>query len=181
MLVMTGVFRLLAEFAPDCLAGVSELVTGGEVLPPEHAVTVLTRNPGLMLVNGYGPTENTLFTTVHEIRTPAEVTDPVPIGLPIPNTRVYLLDDNHRLLPPGAVGELYAAGDGLAAGYAGDPAETGRQFGRFSPDIDERLYRTGDLARVDSHGRLRFLGRRDDQVQDLRLPGGARGGPARAS
>src|SRR5262249_23617212 len=70
-----------------------------------------------------------------------------------------------RLLPPGAVGELYAGGEGLAAGYLGDEAETARRFGHFSPDVPERLYRTGDLVRIDTRGRLRFLGRTDDQVK----------------
>jgi hypothetical protein len=89
----------------------------------------------------------------------------LPIGTALPGTRVYVLDERRRLVPPGAVGELYAGGEGLATGYLGDEAETARCFGHFSPDVPERLYRTGDLVRFDARGRLRFLGRRDDQVK----------------
>ncbi len=162
--LMTGLFRLLAEFTPSSFAGLEQLVTGGEVLPPYLVARVLSRNPGLLITNGYGPTENTLFTTVQQILTLDAVKDPLPIGVPVSNTRVYVLDDQHRLLPPGAIGELYAAGDGLAAGYL-DAEETAQRFGHFSPDVAERLYRTGDLARIDSSGLVQFLGRRDDQVK----------------
>jgi amino acid adenylation domain-containing protein len=160
-----GLFRLVEEFSPDSLGGLRQLLTGGDVLPHEHVARTLRRHPGLVVTNGYGPTENTTFTTTHSVRTPEDVDGPLPIGTPIPGTRVYVLDERFRLLPPGAVGELHAAGAGLADGYLGDDAETARRFGRFSPDVPERLYRTGDLVRLDRHGRLRFLGRTDDQVK----------------
>jgi amino acid adenylation domain-containing protein len=160
-----GLFRLVEEFSPDSLGGLRQLLTGGDVLPHEHVARTLRRHPGLVLTNGYGPTENTTFTTTHSVTRPEDVDGPLPIGTPIPGTRVYVLDENARLLPPGAVGELHAAGAGLADGYLGDDAETARRFGRFSPDVPERLYRTGDLVRLDSQGRLRFLGRTDDQVK----------------
>jgi acyl-CoA synthetase (AMP-forming)/AMP-acid ligase II len=78
---------------------------------------------------------------------------------------VYVLDSRGRLLMPGAVGELYTAGAGLASGYLNDRSETERAFGVFSPDVPARLYRTGDLVRLDGAGRLHFLGRADDQVK----------------
>jgi acyl carrier protein len=117
------------------------------------------------VTNGYGPTENTTFTTTHSVTSPDEVDGPLPIGRPVPGTRVYVLDARRRVLAPGAVGELYAAGAGLADGYLGNAAETARSFGAFSPDVPERLYRTGDVVRIDSRGRLCFLGRVDDQVK----------------
>ncbi|MET9125275.1 amino acid adenylation domain-containing protein [Streptomyces sp. NPDC004528] len=160
-----GLFRLVEEFAPESLAGVRQLLTGGDVVPHEHAARVLARHPGIVLTNGYGPTENTTFTTTHSVASPDEIDGPLPIGRPVPGTRVYVLDARRRLLPPGAVGELYAAGAGLADGYLGNAAETARSFGEFSPDVPERLYRTGDVVRVDSRGRLCFLGRADDQVK----------------
>jgi amino acid adenylation domain-containing protein len=160
-----GLFRLLAEFAPDSLGGLRQLLTGGDVVPHDHAARVLERHPGLAVTNGYGPTENTTFTTTHTVTDPARIDGPLPIGTPVPGTRVYVLDASGRLLPPGAVGELYTGGAGLADGYIGDRAETARRFGRFSPDVPERLYRTGDLVRFDSEGRLCFLGRTDDQVK----------------
>jgi acyl-coenzyme A synthetase/AMP-(fatty) acid ligase len=121
--------------------------------------------PGLVITNGYGPTENTLFTTTHTVRDRAEIDGPLPIGRPVAGTRVFILDRNARLVPPGAVGELYTSGAGLADGYLGDEVETRRRFGFFSTDIDERLYRTGDLVRLDSAGRVLFLGRVDKQVK----------------
>ncbi|RSM90726.1 non-ribosomal peptide synthetase [Kibdelosporangium aridum] len=160
-----GLFRLVEEFAPDSLGGLRQLISGGDVVPHDHVARVLKRHPGILITNGYGPTENTTFTATHTVTSPAEVDGPLPIGTPIPGTRVYVLDDRHRLIPPGAVGELYAAGAGLADGYVGDEQETARCFGHFSPDVPERLYRTGDLVRIDTHGRLRFLGRRDSQVK----------------
>jgi amino acid adenylation domain-containing protein len=160
-----GLFRVVEEFAPRSLAGLRQLLTGGDVVPHDHVARALTANPGLVITNGYGPTENTTFTTCHSVRSAAEVDGPLPIGVPIPGTRVYVLDERARLVPPGAVGELYVAGAGLADGYLGDAAETARAFGHFSPDVPERLYRTGDLVRVDTRGRLVFLGRRDDQVK----------------
>ncbi|KUO17332.1 non-ribosomal peptide synthetase [Streptomyces dysideae] len=160
-----GLFRLVEEFAPDSLGGLKQLLTGGDVVPHEHTARVLARHPGLVVTNGYGPTENTTFTTTHSVSSPDEADGPLPIGRPVPGTRVYVLDTHRRLLPPGAVGELYAAGAGLADGYLGDPDETARSFGEFSPDVPERLYRTGDVVRIDSRGRLTFLGRADDQVK----------------
>jgi amino acid adenylation domain-containing protein len=160
-----GLFRLAEEFAPDALGGLRQLVTGGDVVPHDHVVRALRRHPDLVITNGYGPTENTTFTTTHTVTSPDDVDGPLPIGRPIPGTRVYVLDERGRQVPPGAVGELYAAGDGLADGYVGDEAETAKRFGRFSPDLPERLYRTGDLVRLDTRGRLAFLGRADDQVK----------------
>ncbi|MCE6999214.1 amino acid adenylation domain-containing protein [Saccharothrix sp. S26] len=160
-----GLFRLVEEFAPDSFAGLRQLLSGGDVVPHDHVARVLRRHPGLVVTNGYGPTENTTFTTTYSVSDPEEVDGPLPIGTPLPGTRVYVLDERGRRVPPGAVGELYAAGEGLAVGYLDDEAETARAFGHFSPEIGERLYRTGDVVRLDTRGRLRFLGRRDDQVK----------------
>jgi amino acid adenylation domain-containing protein len=161
----SGLFRLVADHRPDAFAGLRQLLTGGDVVPPGQAARVLRVCPGLRLSNGYGPTENTTFTTVHHVDDPAEVTDPLPIGRPVPGTGVLVLDGAGRLVPPGGIGELYTYGAGLALGYVGPPDETARAFGRFSPETDRTLYRTGDLARWDGTGRLRFLGRRDRQVK----------------
>ena len=160
-----GLFGLVQEFAGESLAGLRHLMTGGDVVPYEHAMKALTKNPGLVITNCYGPTENTVVTTCYSVRDPASIDGPIPIGSPVPGTRIYVLDKRGRLLMPGAVGELYAAGDGLASGYVNDQAETDRVFGFFSPDVPERLYRTGDLVRIDGAGRLHFLGRADDQVK----------------
>lgn len=160
-----SLFRLIAKSRPKALAGLRWILTGGEVVPHESAARMLELHPGLVITNGYGPTENTTFTTTHTVRDSAEIDGPLPIGRPIAGTRVFVLDRNARLVPPGAVGELYAAGLGVADGYLYDEAGTRSRFGYFSPDVDERLYRTGDLVRLDPQGRLLFLGRVDMQVK----------------
>ncbi|WP_405710467.1 amino acid adenylation domain-containing protein [Streptomyces xanthophaeus] len=160
-----GLFRLVEEFAPDSFGKLKQLLTGGDVVPHDHTARALARHPGLVVTNGYGPTENTTFTTTHTVRGPQEVDGPLPIGTPVPGTRVYVLDERGRRVPPGAVGELYTGGEGLADGYAGDEAESARRFGHFSADVQERLYRTGDVVRLDTRGRLAYLGRSDDQVK----------------
>ncbi|WP_344668509.1 amino acid adenylation domain-containing protein [Catenulispora yoronensis] len=160
-----GLFRMVAQFAPDSVRGLRHLVTGGDVVSPEHVAKVLARHPDLVVTNGYGPTENTTFTTTHTVTAADDLDRPLPIGTPVAGTAVFVLDRRGRLLPPGAVGELYTSGAGLATGYLGDEAETRRRFGRFCPDVPDRLYRTGDLVRLDGAGRLAFLGRADDQVK----------------
>jgi amino acid adenylation domain-containing protein len=160
-----GLFRLVEEFAPDSFGGLKQLLTGGDVVPHDHAARALARHPRLVITNGYGPTENTTFTTTHTVRRPEDVLGPLPIGSPVPGTTVYVLDERGRQVPPGAVGELYTGGEGLADGYCGDEAETARRFGHFSADVPERLYRTGDVVRLDTRGRLTYLGRSDDQVK----------------
>lgn len=160
-----SLFRLIAKSRPQALTGLRWLVSGGEVVPHESAARMLELHPGLVITNGYGPTENTTFTATHTVRESAEIDGPLPIGRPIAGTRVFVLDRNARLIPPGAVGELYAAGSGLADGYLDDEPETRSRFGHFSPDVDERLYRTGDLVRLDPYGNLVFLGRVDKQIK----------------
>lgn len=160
-----GLFRLVAEYRPEAFHGVRQILTGGDVVPPAQVIRVLQTCPGLRVTNGYGPTENTTFTTVHHVDDPAEVEDPLPIGRPVAGTGVLVLDPSGRLVPPGGIGELYTYGDGLALGYAGLSEETARAFGFFCAETDDLLYRTGDLVRWDSAGRLRFLGRRDQQVK----------------
>jgi amino acid adenylation domain-containing protein len=160
-----GLFRLVQELAPASLGTLRHLLSGGDVVPHEHVARALAEHPGLIITNGYGPTENTTFTTFHPVHRPEDVDGPLPIGAPVPGTRVYVLDRRGRLLAPGAVGELYTGGEGLAVGYVNDKEETDRCFGLFSPDVPERIYRTGDLVRIDQGGRIRFLGRADHQVK----------------
>jgi acyl-CoA synthetase (AMP-forming)/AMP-acid ligase II/aryl carrier-like protein len=166
MWLTAGLFRVIADHRPDAFTGLRQVLTGGDVVPPEQVRQVLRRCPGLEVTNGYGPTENTTFTTVHSVRDPAEVGSSLPIGRPVPGTSVLVLDRNGRLVPPGGIGELYGGGAGLALGYLGLPADVaGASFGPLSPETGERLYRTGDLVRWDQAGLLQFLGRRDRQVK----------------
>lgn len=160
-----SLFRLVVGSRPHVFSGLRWIVTGGEVVSHESAARILELHPGLVITNGYGPTENTTFTATHTVRDSAEIDGPLPIGRPIAGTKVFVLDRHARLVPPGAVGELYAAGLGVADGYLGDESGTRSRFGCFSPDVDERLYRTGDLVRLDPQGRLLFLGRVDKQIK----------------
>lgn len=163
--ITAGLFRLIAKSRPQAFAGLRWIVTGGEVVPHDSAACMLDMHPRLVITNGYGPTENTTFTTTFTVRSSTEISGPLPVGRPIAGTKVFILDRNARLVPPGAVGELYAGGTGVADGYLDDVPETRRRFGYFCPDLDERLYRTGDLVRLDSDGNVLFLGRVDTQIK----------------
>ncbi|MEV6443363.1 non-ribosomal peptide synthase/polyketide synthase [Amycolatopsis sp. NPDC051716] len=161
-----GLFRLLAQDAPDGLRGLREVWTGGDVVPPAVVRAVQAACPGLVVVDGYGPTETTTFATSFRMTGEAGVPEPVPIGRPLDGMRAYVLDADLRPLPAGAPGELCLAGAGLARGYLGRPGLTAE---RFVPDPfgapGERMYRTGDVVRHGADGELVFLGRSDDQVK----------------
>jgi amino acid adenylation domain-containing protein len=158
----SGLFHLVADHRPDAFTGLRQVFTGGGVVSPAHVRRVLQQCHGLRVTNGYGPTENTTFTTVFHVDSADEVVDPLPIGSPVRGTEVWLVDEGDRLVPPGAVGELRATGWGLADGYVGDPERTALSFSERS---GEREYRTGDLVRWGADGQLRFLGRADRQVK----------------
>jgi acyl-CoA synthetase (AMP-forming)/AMP-acid ligase II len=159
-----GLFHQLVEDNLPGLAGVRQLLAGGDVLAPGHVRRVVEELPGTRLINGYGPTENTTFTCCHPVAAVPESS--VPLGRPIANTRVYVLDRHLAPVAAGVAGELCAGGDGLARGYLDRPEWTAE---RFVPnpfgEPGERLYRTGDLARFRSDGRIEFLGRIDTQVK----------------
>ncbi len=148
------------------LDGLRQLLAGGDVLSPPQVRRALERLSGGVLVNGYGPTENTTFTCCHRMTRAEEVRMPVPIGRPIARTSVFVVDRSGRPSPAGAAGELWAGGAGLARGYVGRPDLTAD---RFVPhpcgEPGERLYRTGDRVRFLPDGSLEFLGRIDQQVK----------------
>ncbi|PJN27790.1 non-ribosomal peptide synthetase [Kitasatospora sp. CB02891] len=157
-----GLFHLVADHHPAAFRGMRQVLTGGGVVSPAHVRRVLDRCRGLRVTNGYGPTENTTFTTVFHADGAHEVPDPLPIGVPVRGTGLRIVDGSGRAVPPGAVGELRATGTGLADGYLGDPERTGLAF---TERDGVREYRTGDLVRWGADGQLRFLGRADRQVK----------------
>ncbi|WP_186020187.1 non-ribosomal peptide synthetase [Burkholderia gladioli] len=145
--------------------GLKSLLIGGD------RVTSLPSGlpPSLRIVNNYGPTETTVVATSGEIE-PSAGDAVYPIGKPIANTRIYLLDENQALVPLGAVGELYIGGAGVARGYLNRPDLTAQRFladpfARAAGDAEARMYRTGDLARYQPDGNIVFLGRNDEQVK----------------
>jgi len=138
-------------------------VLAGEVLP-SHVVSEVRRAvPGARIANLYGPTEATVYTTADWLEGDEEAP---PIGRPLPNTRVHVLNPHLRPVPPGVPGELYIAGAGLARGYLNDPAATATRFVADPYGAPgERMYRTGDIVRRRPDGTLEFVGRADDQVK----------------
>ncbi|MFE9002125.1 non-ribosomal peptide synthase/polyketide synthase [Streptomyces sp. NPDC007875] len=161
-----GLFRLTAEEAPSCFAGVAEVWTGGDVVPAEAVRRVMAACPGTVVVDGYGPTETTTFATRFRVPDPDDVPAQIPIGRPLDNMRVHVLDDGLCPVPPGVPGELYIAGAGLARGYLGRPELTSERFvaDPYGPP-GGRMYRTGDLVRWNAEGAVEFLSRADDQVK----------------
>ncbi|MGW0601616.1 amino acid adenylation domain-containing protein, partial [Streptomyces sp. NPDC002776] len=161
-----GFFRVVAEEAPECFAGVREVLTGGDVVSPAAVARVLEHSPSLVLRHLYGPTETTLCVTQHEVRAPYSARTTLPIGRPTGNTRAYVLDRYLQPVPAGVAGELFVSGSGLARGYLHRPELTAE---RFVADpfgtAGERMYRTGDLVRLNAAGELEYLARADDQVK----------------
>ncbi|MFH8609681.1 non-ribosomal peptide synthase/polyketide synthase [Streptomyces sp. NPDC018029] len=161
-----GLFRLLAQEDPACLRGAREVWTGGEAVPGAVVRRVLDACPGLTVVDGYGPTETTTFATRRVFRSGDPLPAVLPIGRPLDNTRVYVLDGTLQPQPPGIPGELYIAGAGLARGYAGRPGATAARYlaDPYGPP-GTRMYRTGDVVRWSADGELHFVGRADDQIK----------------
>ncbi|WP_018388384.1 non-ribosomal peptide synthetase [Ancylobacter sp. FA202] len=167
--VTAGLFQQIAALDPAAFAGERVVITGGDVVNPVAARAVLAagRDQGLVLLNGYGPTENTTFSTLFDIAGLAEDELSIPIGMPISNSTAYVLDPTGRPLPPGLVGDIWLGGDGLALFYAGDAALTAERFrpDPFAGAPGARMYRTGDLGRWRADGNIVFLGRADKQVK----------------
>ncbi|WP_416520576.1 amino acid adenylation domain-containing protein [Streptomyces achromogenes] len=158
-------FRLFAEEQPDCFAGLREVWAGGEA-PSATAVERVRRAcPGITLVNGYGPTESTVFATSHRTAPDEEQVRATVIGTALDDTETYVLDEQLRPVSPGDTGELYLGGDSTGRGYFGRPALTAERFvaNPFAPG--SRLYRTGDWVRLTEDGLIDFLGRTDHQVK----------------
>lgn len=162
-----GLFHQMIEEQAGNLKRVRQLLAGGDVLSPAHVKLALERLPGCRLINGYGPTENTTFTCCHHLTMADLEGRSIPIGRPIANTRVYVLDQGLQPVPIGVPGELFIGGDGLALGYVNQRKLTGEKFipDPFGNDPAGRLYQSGDLVRWLPEGTLEFLGRKDQQVK----------------
>jgi amino acid adenylation domain-containing protein len=143
------------------------LVIGGEELRAGGLKFWRERARGTRLINEYGPTETVVGCCVYEVNEAEFERETVPIGRPIANTQMYVLDQELEPVPVGVRGEIYISGEGLARGYTGMPELTGEKFipNRFSANGGERLYRTGDMGRYLSDGNIEFNGRADGQVK----------------
>ena len=163
----TALFNAIVDVEPRDLAGLRELFTGGEKVSVSHVRRALDALPDTDVFHPYGPTECTTFTTTYRIpRDLAADAHTIPIGRPIADTTLYVLNQRMGLVPIGVIGELYIGGAGVARGYLGRPELTAE---RFVPnpfeDSAERLYRTGDLVRYLPDGAVEFVGRIDGQVK----------------
>jgi amino acid adenylation domain-containing protein len=166
MHLTAGLFRVVADEAPEVLSGVREVLTGGDVIAPSAVRRALEACPGLVVRAMYGATELSSFAAHFPMTAPFEEPKTIPIGYPMDDVRVHVLDDELRPVGPGVVGELYIGGPRLAVGYVGQDDLTAE---RFHPDPFEgpghRVYRTGDLVRTRSDGALEFVSRADSQVK----------------
>nr|MDJ0510840.1 amino acid adenylation domain-containing protein [Crocosphaera sp.] len=161
----SGLFNLIVDEKLEALQAVRYLLTGGDTLSVYHVKKFIESNVNCQLINGYGPTENTTFTCCHTIQEVTKSTKSIPIGRPIANTKVYILDTYLNPVPIGVRGELYIGGDGLAREYLNRPELTAKRFIASPFDSQERLYKTGDYARYLPDKNIEFLGRIDKQVK----------------
>ncbi|CAG8863570.1 Tyrocidine synthase 3 [Pseudomonas fluorescens] len=167
LFLTSALFNHYVQVIPQALGGLRVLFTGGERADPAAFRAMRAAAPAMRLMNVYGPTETTTFATACEVVALDGQAQHVPIGRPIGNTSVYVLDAHQRLLPQGVVGELYIGGDGVAMGYLNRPELTAERFlaDPFSEAPGAVMYRTGDLVRWLEDGQLECLGRNDDQVK----------------
>ncbi|PSM49202.1 non-ribosomal peptide synthetase [Chroococcidiopsis sp. CCALA 051] len=195
LFLTTALFNQMAREVPDCFRSLRYLLFGGEAVDVRWVKAVKQHGAPAHLLHVYGPTENTTFTSWYEVRDVAEAATSIPIGRPVANTQVYLLDTHLKPVPIGVTGEIYIGGDGLARGYLNRPQLTAERFicqgsresgGRELrklrelrkqknthhsitnyqlPITDTRLYKTGDLARYLPDGNLEFVGRTDAQIK----------------
>jgi amino acid adenylation domain-containing protein len=169
LLTLPSLYNLLLETAqPQQLKSLQTAIVAGEVCPTALVHRHLDQYPETPLFNEYGPTEGTVWSTVYRCEGEVQkLPSSVPIGRPIPNAQIYILDAQQQPVPIGVTGELYVGGEGLARGYLHQPQLTAEKFisHPFAADPDAKLYRTGDLARYRPDGDIEFLGRIDDQIK----------------
>ncbi|QHD06666.1 non-ribosomal peptide synthetase [Pseudomonas sp. R76] len=165
LFVTTALFNQYVQMIPEALAGLRILLCGGERADPAAFRTLLAQAPALRLVHCYGPTETTTYATTYEVRTLAAGADSVPVGRPISNTQIHVLDAQLQPVPVGVTGEICIGGDGVAKGYLNRPELTAEKFVQDPLNPGALMYRTGDLGRWTAQGLLECIGRNDDQVK----------------
>ena len=167
LFLTTALFNQIAQEAPSAFNTVGHLLFGGEAVDPKWVKEVLKNGAPHRLLHVYGPTENTTFTSWYLVQEVSEGATTIPIGQPISNTQIYVLDSQLQPVGVGLPGEVYLGGDGLAREYFNRPELTQQKFipNPFSSDDHSRLYKTGDKARYLPNGNIEYLGRIDNQVK----------------
>lgn len=162
----SSLFNMIVEEDIEAFYGLEQVLTGGERLSPSHVERFLRRHSGIMLLNGYGPVESTIFAATHRVRMiDCERPSGIPLGRPVRGTQIYVLDGD-KTCNVEVKGEICIAGDGLAVGYLADPQLTAAKFSEVELDGQTtRVYRTGDLGAWGQDGLLQFAGRADRQVK----------------
>ncbi|MEC4091421.1 non-ribosomal peptide synthetase [Pseudoalteromonas rubra] len=160
-----ALFHTLVDIDPSVFKHLKQLLVGGDVVSPAHVQKVYAVNPQIDIINGYGPTENTTFTTCYRIPRDWPADEALPVGKAIQGTAVYVMDAHRQILPHGCVGEIVTSGYGLAKGYLEMALNQDKFITLSLPTGDGRAYRTGDFGYFDSEGLLRFVGRKDHQVK----------------
>jgi aspartate racemase len=167
MFLTTALFNQMARERPSAFKNLHHLLFGGEAADPKSVASVLKSGAPERLLHVYGPTETTTFATWHLVKSVPEGATTIPIGRPIANAQIYLLDRYLQPVPVDAVGEIFIGGLGLARGYLNQPELTAEKFiaHPYSDIPGDRLYRTGDFGRYLPDGNIEFLGRVDQQVK----------------
>ncbi|WMV70849.1 amino acid adenylation domain-containing protein [Xenorhabdus griffiniae] len=163
-----GLFNAYFDSLKPLLGQLRYLLIGGDVLDPRRIQQVqLAKSQPVHFINGYGPTETTTFAATYEMTALIDATRSIPIGRPIANTQIYILDAHSQPVPIGVTGEIHIAGAGVARGYLNRPELTAERFltNPFSAEPDARMYKTGDLGRWLPDGNIEYLGRTDFQIK----------------
>lgn len=163
LFITTRLFNLLADQNPEAFQTVRVLMSGGERASAIHFNKIRRLYPELILMNVYGPTENTGYSTFHLVE--KEYDDEIPIGIPVANSTVYVVDEAMNLVPVGNAGELLVGGDGVARGYVKDQEKTEKSFIKNPFNGNDRLYKTGDIVRLNRDRHLEYIERKDNQVK----------------
>jgi amino acid adenylation domain-containing protein len=167
VLMTTGLLTQYVDALRDVYPKVRYLITGGDIVDPALIARIIQHGAPEHVLNAYGPTEGTTISTVFEISPSDLDKGALPIGKPVANTQIYILDTSGQPVPIGVTGEINVGGDGVALGYLGRPDLTAARFltDPYSSAPNARLYKTGDLGRWRADGQVEFLGRNDQQVK----------------
>ena len=165
LFLTTALFNSIVDYNIESLKNIKKILFGGELVSQKHVNAAYSLLGNKKIVHVYGPTESTVFTSFHEVSKTYSTS--IPIGKPLDNTSLYILDENQKLVPLGINGELYISGDGLAREYLNQPELTGEKFIKnpFKDDPNSRLYKTGDLVKYLPDGSIEFIRRIDNQVK----------------